>query len=296
MAQPTPLIFGMQGPWKNPVDNTTSEEKVILNGNLSFPIKPKSRLILTFKIGEGNSVAFNIPGRQFDEVYDIIDGYVEEEFTIDDRVSPLQRGSVSYVNKYTTHAGGNIMLDREIMMDLEAYPLRDSYSENNIILELIEAVREDAHDKEMDARSIYVRFDTRFVSESVHSYYDKFFRLPTALTCDLLPNEAVISIMHGSADSLYKNLHTEIHGSSLVAQEGKIRLSFDNPTDEEMVLTPAFSNSRMYYDVDDGYGTFKMNNIFELFRDDLLFQGDEENCLGRQKLGIKFTNTEAQGE
>jgi len=293
--QVSPMLFGMQGPWKNPIDYVTQNEKILLSGELTYSIKPKSRLIMEFSVGPENVLHLNEEGRQFDEMYDIIDGYVEEEVISNDKKTPLQRGDTSYSLKYTNHAGGGILLDRSIVVDLEAYPARLSYPTNNLTRELISPIREDAHSKKMDARAVYVRFDTRYVSESIRSYYDKFIEAPTALTCDSLPEEAVLSRDHENNHSLYKNLTNTVFGNSLMSIGGRILLSFDNDTDETKELTPVYNNTFKLFSAGRGRGvsSFKLDDVYRLIKSHILFRGaSEESPQGRDKRDGKFVNTE----
>ncbi len=297
--QVSPVLFGTQGPWKNPVDYVTEDEKILLSSELSYKIKPKSRVIMQFNVGADNILHFNMPGRKFDEMYNLIDGFVEEEVVSNNKQTPIQRGSTTYSLKYINHAGGGILLDRSVIIDLQAYPARLSYPLNNITRELISPVREDGHSKKMDARAVYVRFDTRYVSESIHSYYDKFAEAPTALTCDSLPEEAVLNRTHGNDHSLYDNLLTEVLGNNLLATGGKILLSFDNDTEEEQTLTPVYANTRRSYIAGRSVGvsSFKLDDAYRLMKKSLLFRGsNEENPDGRQKQGSKFVGTEILGE
>jgi hypothetical protein len=293
----SPMLFGMQGPWKNPIDYVTPHEKVLLSGELTYRIKKRSRLLMKFHVGPENILNLNEPGRQFDEMYDIVDGYVEEEVVSNDKKTPLQRGETTYSLSYINHAGAGVLLDRDIVVDLEAYPSRLSYPANNLTRELISPIREDAHSKKMDARAVYVRFDTRYVNESIHSYYDKFIEAPTALTCDSLPEEAVLSRNHKNDSSLYSNLLTFVPGNSLMPKRGNIELSFDNDTDEDKELTPVFANTRcLFMTAGDGMASYPIDDVYDLMRMSILFMGaHEESPAGRDKRGGKFVNTEIEG-
>ncbi len=293
----SPMLFGMQGPWKNPRDYVTPKEKILLSGELTYKIKKKSRLIMNFHVGPENILNLNEPGRQFDEMYNIIDGYVEEEVVANDKRTPIQRGETTYSISYMNHAGAGILLDRNIVVDLEAYPARLSYPANNLTRELISPIREDAHSKKMDARAVYVRFDTRYVNESIHSYYDKFIEAPTALTCDSLPEEAVLSRDHDNDSSLYENLMTSVAGNSILPNEGVIQLSFDNDTEEDKELTPVFDNHRCsFLTAGQGIASYPLNDAYDLMRMSLLFRGaHEESPDGRDKRDGKFVNTEVEG-
>jgi len=296
--QVSPMLFGMQGPWKNPIDYVTADEKILLSGELTYTIKPRSRLIMNFDVGTENTLHLDVPGRQFDQMYNIIDGYVEEEVIADEKRTPIQRGKTSYSLKYINHAGSGLLLDRSVMIDLEAYPARLSYPTNNLIRELISPIREDGHSKKMDARGVYVRFDTRYVSESIHSYYDRFIEAPTALTCDMLPEEAVLNRDHENNHSLYNNRLTDINGSDLIATNGSILLSIDNDTDEEKTLTPEYDNTRRAYIAGRGAGTasFKLDDAYRLMKSGMLFRGaSEENAVGRDKQDGKYVGTESLG-
>lgn len=297
-VQVSPMLFSPQGPWKNTVDYVSADEKILLSGDLSYDIKPKSRIIMRFNVGPENILRLNKKGRQFDEMYDTIDGYVEEELVTNDKKNPLQIGNTSYSLKYINHAGSGILLDRSIIVDLQAYPARLSYPANNLIRELITPIREDGHSKKMDARSVYVRFDTRYVSESIHSYYDKFTEAPTALTCDLLPEEAVLNRDHENDESLYDNLLDTVNGNDLIATGGKILLSFDNNTEEVQTLTPVYDNTKYSYTAGRSVGvsSFKIDDAYRLMKHNLLFRGgSEENPDGRVKLDGKFVNSEIEG-
>lgn len=288
----SPKLFNMQGPWKNPVDYVSKEEKVILDDDLSYIVQPKSRIILDFKIGSGNFVDFSQEGRMFGKVYEIVDGYVHEEVVFDGKQSPLQKGDTAYKMVYVNHAGGNIALNRDILVDLDAFPTLGGYKENRELLEAMTSTREDGHSREMDARSVHVRFDTRYISESIRSYYERYARIPEAFTCDSLPMESVASGDSSVKTSQHKTKISRVYGDDLIQSEGMITLSFDNPTDVATQLSIAYANSKFFYRRGDAVGSYAMDEVYGLLQAELLFLGDEERSQGRIKLGSKLENTE----
>ena len=292
-VQISPKTFGMQGPWKNTVDYTEAIEKVLMSGDLKFGIKPNSRIILDFVVAANNILSLNYNGRLFDKMYDIIDGYVEQEIVIDDIETPIQRGNTTYLLNYINHSGGDTLLKRSIFVDLEVYPARLSYPKNNVIRELISPVREDGFSKKMDARAVYVRFDTQYIKKSIHSYYDKFIEIPTALTCDSLPEESVLSRSHSNSDSLYSDKTSKVIGDEIVSSNGSIKLSFDNPTNKNIILIPLFNNSRMSYEKhNSNISSIKVDEVYKLMSSGFLFAGkDEEISLDRTKSGIFYIET-----
>ncbi|RLF46366.1 MAG: hypothetical protein DRN17_00570, partial [Thermoplasmata archaeon] len=289
-----PLQYTMQGPWAPPKVTLAPEELMIFADDLTYTIKAKSRQVLVLKVGEGNSIEFNIPGRKLGHMYTIVDGYVHEEVSFDEKKTPIQRGDTSYSLRYEHHVAGDVILDRDITVDLDVYPARQSYPSNNVIRELISPIREDGHSKKMDARAVYVRFDTRYIYESIESYYDKFIEMPTAFTCDSVPEEAVFNTEFGLGDFRFKDLMTNLSGDDVFAGSSFVNMSFDNPSEEDIELSLKFDNDRQAVSFgSQGRGSLRINDLYPIKKAGILTLGwDTEFPHGRVKNGIKLKNTE----
>jgi hypothetical protein len=137
-------------------------------------------------------------------------------------------------------------MNRSIFANMEKYPNRMSYLENNLLRELASPIREDAHSKKMSGRSVVVEWDVRYITDSTHDYAEIVYELPTALTCDALPEEAVLNRNHRNYSSFFKNVGTEIKGVDLVPTDGKLDISFSNTTDSDREVSISFANSNGY--------------------------------------------------
>jgi hypothetical protein len=290
----SPLQYTQQNPWREPIDYSTDIEKLLLAEDIEFKIAPNSSISIDLMVGPSNTLSLNIPAKRVRRIYDMIDGYVSHDIIKSSRETPLQRGNKTYHLAYVNNAGGNVLMKRDIAIDLEVYPSRVSYPTNNIIRELLSPIREDAHSKKMDGRSVFVRFDTRYISESVHSYYEKFLEAPTAFTCDQLPEEAILNRIYYEDETLFNDSLDYIDGDDIVQKGGEVHLRFDNDTDEEQTLKLSYSNTRVWAFLSDarGYGAMKADDIFKLFSADLMFRGyDEEISTGRIKNGTRLVGT-----
>ncbi len=190
--------------------------------------------------------------------------------------------------EYIHHVGGGVNLKRDIYGDLLLYPARYSYPINNLIRELISPIREDAHAKAMDARAIFSRFDTRYVSNTIPSYYDKFLEFPTAFTCDALPEELVLLRDFSNIESLYMEDVTHISGDDIVGDGGIAKVSFSNNTDQVISLSIQYDNERW----GDGLSSFDIDDAYSLQRDDwLIYEPHINKRVGREKNGVFLEGT-----
>jgi len=195
--------------------------------------------------------------------------------------------------EYEHHAAGDIILDRGVAVDLDVYPSRLSYPLNNAIRELISPIREDGHSKKMDARSVYVRFDTRYIYESIKSYYDKFIEMPTALTCDSIPEEAIFNTDFDIGEFRFRDKMLSVTGDDTVSGSQFIYMSFDNPTDEDIELEVIFDNDRQDVAFGPGKATVRINDIYPIRAAGFLTIGEaQEYPYTRVKSGIKLKKTE----
>ncbi len=184
--------------------------------------------------------------------------------------------------------GGGVNLNREIYGDLLLYPSRYSYPINNLIRELISPIREDGHAKAMDARAVFSRFDTRYVSNTIPSYYDKFLEFPTAFTCDAMPEEGVLIRDFSNIESLYKEDIVFIDGNNIVGDDGVAKLSFSNGTDQPITLMISYDNYRW----GDGMTSFNIDDAYSLQKEGwLIYEPITNKRVGRSKSGIFLEGT-----
>lgn len=284
----SPSVFYPQGPWQNPRAYANHEDMMMREKTYSMELMPKSRIITSICVTAGNIVRFSHPAKRFSEVYSTVDGFVNREALSDIKEDSMQRGENTYVMEYIHHVGGGVNLTRGIYGDLLLYPARHSYPINNLIRELISPIREDAHAKAMDARAVFTRFDTRYVSNTIPSYYDKFLEFPTAFTCDLLPEEGVLVRDFGKTESLYSDNLMYIHGDDIVGDNGVAKVSFSNDTDQPVVVTITYDNHRW----GDGLTSFNINDAYLLQREGwLLYEPRVNKRLGRVKSGVYLDGT-----
>jgi hypothetical protein len=287
-----PLYYTMQGPWVPTVLSANSEEFLMLHDRFDIKILPHRRFILPIKVGMGNTARFNMPARSLTKMYTKIDGYVDEEVVNDEKRSPIQRGNTTYSVKYRHNIAADIILDRDIYVDMEMYPSRLSYPQNNAIRELITPIREDGHDKKMDARAVYARFDTRYIYESIKSYYDKFIEMPTAFTCDLAPEELIFNTTFKATEFLYMDKTVELSGEEIATRNGFVRMSFDNQSDDVESLSVTFDNHKRLFYFGSGFTSYDINDVVPIIRSGLFCIGyDEEFAVGRIKSGVYLKNT-----
>ena len=284
----SPDVFYPQGPWQNPHMYATHEDIIMQDKTYSIEVMPKSRIVTSLCVTSGNVVRFSHPAKRFGEVYSIVDGFVTREVLSNEKEDYRQRGSDTYAMEYVHHVGGGVNLNRSIYGDLLLYPARYSYPINNLIRELISPVREDAHAKAMDARSVFSRFDTRYVSNTIPSYYDKFLEFPTAFTCDALPEESVLIRDLSKIESLYADEIMYINGDNIVGDDGIVKVSFSNDTDMPITLTMTYDNYRW----GNGTESFDINDTYLLQRDGwLLYEPQVNKRIGRNKSGVYLYGT-----
>ncbi len=284
----SPSVFYPQGPWQNPKMYANHEDMIMQNKTYSIELMPRSRIITSLCVTAGNTVQFSHPAKRFSEVYSIVDGFVTREALSDTKEDSRQRGVNTYSMEYIHHVGGGVNLNRYIYGDLLLYPARYSYPINNLIRELISPIREDAHAKAMDARAVFARFDTRYVSNTIPSYYDRFLEFPTAFTCDALPEEAVLVRDLGKIESLYAENIMYIDGSDTIGDNGISKISFSNDTDQPITVTMTYDNYRW----GNGKTSFNINDAYLLERDDwLLYEPYINKRVGRVKSGVYLEGT-----
>ena len=283
-----PSIFYPQGPWQNPHMYANHEDMIMQNKTYTIELMPRSRIITSLCVTAGNIVRFSHPAKRFSEVYSIVDGFVSREALSDTKEDSRQRGVHTYAMEYVHHVGGGVNLNRSIYGDLLLYPARHSYPINNLIRELISPVREDGHAKIMDARAVFTRFDTRYVANTIPSYYDKFIEFPTAFTCDALPEEAVLVRDLEKTESLYAEDLMYIDGNDIVGDSGISKISFSNDTDLPVDVTITYDNSRW----GEGITSFNINDAYLLQRDGwLLYEPKINKRIGRVKSGTYLNGT-----
>jgi hypothetical protein len=289
-----PLQYTQQGPWREPVEYSTDIEKLLLSEDLEFVVAPNSSIALDLMVGPSNTVSFNIPAKRVRRIYDAVDGYVSHDVIKQDRDTPLQRGAITYRLSYIHNPASDVLLSRDVAIDLEVYPSRVAYPTNNIIRELVTPIREDGHAKKMDSRSVFVRFDTRYISDNVHSYFEKFAEAPTAFTCDQLPEEALLNKVYYEDETMFRDILESIGGDCLVQNDGLVHLRFDNDSDEKRILKLSYSNRKIWCAVPGayGFGQVSVDDIFNLFSAGLMFIGfHEEMSKERTKEGVRLIGT-----
>ena len=283
-----PSVFYPQGPWQNPHMYAKEEDKIMQGKSYSIEIMPRTRIITEVSVTTGNIIRFSHPAKRFTKVYEIVDGFVKREVLTDLKEDDAQRGKNTYAMEYFHHVGGGVNLKRYIYGDLLLYPSRHSYPINNLIRELISPIREDAHAKAMDARAIFSRFDTRYVSNTIPSYYDKFLEFPTAFTCDALPEESVLVRDLTKTESLYAENILYIRGDDIVGDGGVSKLSFSNDTDLPIIVTMSYDN----YKWGNGLTSFDINDAYLLQLNEwLLYEPIVNKRVGRVKSGVYLKGT-----
>ena len=284
----SPSVFYPQGPWQNPHMYAKEEDMIMQEKSYAIEIMPRTRIITEVSVTAGNIIRFSHPAKRFTKVYEIVDGFVKREVLTDLKEDDAQRGKNTYAMEYVHHVGGGVNLNRYIYGDLLLYPSRHSYPINNLIRELISPIREDAHAKAMDARAIFSRFDTRYVSNTIPSYYDKFLEFPTAFTCDALPEESVLVRDLTKTESLYAENILYIRGDDIVGDSGVSKLSFSNDTDLPITVTMSYDN----YKWGNGVTSFDINDAYLLqINEWLLYEPIANKRVGRVKSGIYLKGT-----
>ncbi len=284
----SPDVFYPQGPWQNPHLYAKHEDLIMQGKSYSIELMPYSRIITSLCVTSGNTVRFSHPAKRFSEMYSIVDGFVTKETLNDIKEDERQRGENTYSMEYIHHVGGGVNLKRDIYGDLLLYPARHSYPINNLIRELLSPTREDAHSKTMDARAVFSRFDTRYVSNTIPSYYDKFLEFPTAFTCDALPEEAVLLRGFSSIESLYLEDITYIKGDDIIGDKGIAKVSFSNNTDQVVSIAIQYDNERW----GDGLSSFDISDAYSLQRDGwLVYEPHINKRVGREKSGVFLEGT-----
>ncbi len=281
-----PKVFYPQGPWVNPLTYLGEEDFLMFPQDITIP--PRSRLVLSLPVAVGNKVDFSMPGKRVTEMYEIIDGIVTDEVMMNEKLDDSQRGDPTYLMEYVHHAGGGINLHRQVIADMSVYPSRYSYPINNLIRELLSPTTEDADAKKSDARAVFVKFDTRYISDTVSSYYEKFVELPTAFTCDALPEESVLHSDSSKKDTLYRENISSILGDDIVGDGGIARLSFSNTTEEVKSVQISYENRLFPYksasfDIDDPYLQYKKGWF--------IHEPHKNKMEGRVKDGVYLNNT-----
>ena len=243
----SPVHYTQQDPWKNAKDYTTETDKMVLHSNIKFTIYPHTRINMSVSMGMRNEMTASHDFRLFDENYIAIDGIVSEELLTELPRSRFLECEDTYHLEYRHFYSGLFFLNRTVAVDMSKYPNRKSYMENNLLRELAAPIREDAHHKKMAGRSVVVEWDTRYIAEDIHTYSEIVYELPTALTCDSLPEEALLSREHGNRDSFYKVSGKSISGEDCVSTKGFTDISFSNDSDSDIEVTLDYQNLNGIY-------------------------------------------------
>ncbi len=289
----TPLHYMQQDPWKKIRDYSSAMDKMMLDSKIVFIVPPGRRINLNLKMGIRNEVSLSHPATYYDENYIKIDGIVERELLSDGSETDHIQADHTYTVKYRNFPSGLSFLKREIVLDLERYPNRRGYQKNNILRELASPIREDAHSKKMDGRSVAARWDMKYSTESIREYSELFYELPTAFTCDSLPEEATLNRSHKNYLGFFNETMQLIKGENLVALGGEVECSFSNPTDENMELRLAYKDKnfqqlRVSYPADKPLLMYQKEKLWPTFE----YNGKKN----RVKSGIRLVNTTIIGD
>jgi len=274
-----PVNYNLQGIWTPAVDFVLKNEKILLSQKLKYSLFPGTRLGLDIKIGLTNTLFCSQEGNQGLPIYEKIDGVVTKDNIVKNMVSSFQKGSYAHHIKYNFHIANGRFVSREIIVDLERYPAKQAYLQNNAVRELLSPVREDALQKKLDGSSVLVKFDTRRIADLKHTYFDWFSEAPTALLCGEGNDESVLN--RSDKLSLYKIAKDSF--SPEECKEGAI--FFENKSDTERELTISFKNNFIGYLKDDGICSYSFTDCEELFEANILFSDKYGKIKNSKQLG-----------
>jgi len=289
----SPVHYMQQDPWKNAIDYSTPLDKIMIGDRLVFTIQKGQRLFIDLKAGVRNKITLSHPMRLFDENYYKIDGIVNKEMISDASESQYIDSGDTYALEYKNFYSGMFFMKRKVVVDMKMYPNRRAYQENNLLRELAAPIREDAHHKKMEGRSVYAEWDLRYITDSLHSYSEKVYELPTSFTCDSLPEEAILSRDHKNYLGLYKEELSVILGVDLIHYRGSISGSVSNTSDEDIEFSIDYLNHNNQAGQDVSY---PVNEPLFLYRKDKIWSSREYNGKrNRVKTGIKLVGTTING-
>jgi len=290
-----PSVFESQQPWSGVRESTSSIFKILCCDEYEMLSPGNSMMEMRASVSLDNylNIIGDVDAVTYIQPYKIIYGYVEKQTVSKRKSTPLQRGDNTYHILYDSIETDSLKLSRDIVIDLDVYPHDKTYMLNNVISELIVPVRENGHDMTMDARSVFVRFDTRYISDSIKSYYEKFNELPTSFECNMNPEESVLNIQNEPKERMFKNYFDTILGTEVVT-EVETKFSIVNNTNLDKMFKFSFKNNKMKsvymnvvseYNMDDFILYLKSGDLFNGFHDEIIHERSKKGFRLKKSFG-----------